>query len=112
MRIQNISFMILSAYLCFATAWADEALVMSPPFSIEGVDPYSEDLYLYLSDANKVHLAISIEGDGQILLLNDQPPTPEQLKVLKKALADLQDQRPIDPQASQAIDYIIQFLSK
>ncbi|MCE2596204.1 hypothetical protein K6Y31_15425 [Motilimonas cestriensis] len=107
----KVCLMVLSVYLCLTAAEAEEQ-VLSPPFTVDGVDPYSEDLFLYLSDSNKIHLAISVEGDAQTLLLNDQPPTPKQLQVLKKALTDLQVQGPIDPQVSQAVNYIIKLLNQ
>lgn len=107
----KVRLMVLSVCLCLTAAEAEEQ-VLSPPFTVEGVDPYSEDLFLYLSDANKVYLAISVEGDAQMLLLNEQPPTPQQLKILKEALTDLQVQGPIDPQVSQAVNYIIKLLNQ
>ncbi|MFO6424405.1 hypothetical protein [Motilimonas sp. KMU-193] len=89
----------------------DEMAPFVPPLSEEGVDPYSEDLYLYLRDANENYITISVE-EGGLLLINEQEPTKAQLATLKLALADLQQQGPITPQASQAIDYIINLISK
>lgn len=83
--------------------------LFTAPLKEEGIDPYSEDLYLYLRDANQAYITVSVEG-GALLLINEQAPTAQQAQALKAALADLQQQGPISPQASQAIDYIMRLI--
>lgn len=98
---------LLAGLLLHGLALADNSIaVFVPPLKEEGIDPYSEDLYLYLRDANETYITISVE-EGGLLLVNEQKPSEEQLQTLKAALTDLQQQGPITPQASQAIDFIL-----
>ena len=102
--------LILLSSLSMLPAFAESPSFAVPLVLVE-VDPESENLHLYLTDANGVDLDLSVVGEADTLLLNEQVPSDAQKVLIKEALTDLQRQGPIAPQASQAVDYLIKLLN-